>query len=622
MAFFNKKIVSENSYTEEDDTNPEIVRHTFLSRGKWVVDAGLYKSWVYSAGVLKFSGGSLSIANHGFVLSDGIQKKIYIERFNGTNWVRGTPTGYTRNVISSNDTSISVEWTAIHPAGSFVVRLDLVDSLTKWTYTFTASIAGRYRMVMELLPLLPVDEYYTYKSKSIPNIVQADWYISGKKYTYNWADLYVDNLVDVQDVSSNGVVITSKGKDFIVGESFVIDPTFGPQSASWGADCDGSSKYPNDGGDWVGYNGSVSFRTANKFDITSLPATATVTQVDYSCYVNTAGGGTDAWTIGAYNGDGQANSETDIATTYHTRCDVSADYYVTGSTSFRTTGSKSFTALGSAANTDVENARDAGTIFSIAMRQDNETSSAYADIDEYTGTNPAALTVTYTTAGTQINATSVSHTVTTYNPTVSHDIGITALSETQTQTTYNPIISYNVGITPNSQAHTAVSNNPVVSYNVDIEATSQAHTITTYNPSIDFGTGTQINATSVSHTVTTYNPSISYDVGISPGFDSRTITANNPAVSYNTNFTPNSKALTQTAYNVIIGYNVDVTATNAALTSTTYNPVVQYGAIIPPDSEGLEYTLSSNRCHYSFDENLTNYTIDINRLHYDFSDED
>lgn len=84
----------------------------------------------------------------------------------------------------------------------------------------------------------------------------------------------------------------------------------------------------------------------------------------------------------------------------YSRCDVSADYYLTGLTTYRTTGNKTHTALGATANSDVEAARDAGTIFSLAWRMDTEAlGTDYAEFTEYThASNYATLTITHAAA--------------------------------------------------------------------------------------------------------------------------------------------------------------------------------------------------------------------------------
>jgi len=138
------------------------------------------------------------------------------------------------------------------------------------------------------------------------------------------------------------------------------------------------SKYPDDGSDYCGATSGVQLRVPNKFTISTLPATDTVDQVDFDIYVSSVtGAGSSSWILGPYNGDGQANPQSDSASNAFSRSNVSSDNYLTGITAFRTTGQKSFTDLGAQANTDVENARDAGTIFSLAIRMTSESGNNY-----------------------------------------------------------------------------------------------------------------------------------------------------------------------------------------------------------------------------------------------------
>jgi len=225
-------------------------------------------------------------------------------------------------------------------------------------------------------------------------------------------------------------------------------------------------------------------------------------------------------------------------------------------------------------------------------------------------------------ADININATSATHTQTTYNPVISYDVTITPTSAAHTLATFNPSVSYDVGIDATSKALTHTTFNPAVSFDVGITATTVVFTQTTYNPVIDFGADTEIVATSASHTLTTYNPAVSYDLDFTPNSQAQTLTTFNPVVDYTYTFEPNSKTLTQTTYNVIIDYDTEIEATSQALTQTVYNPVVSYDTGIAPDAEGLEYTLVGNRLGYEFNENLTHYGFENNKVHYEFNDED
>jgi len=167
------------------------------------------------------------------------------------------------------------------------------------------------------------------------------------------------------------------------------------------------NKYPNDGfGDGAGFVGGAIYRVANRFTITTLPTTATVDQVDLAVEINNVGSAvaTATWDIGPYNGTGQGDPEADSGANMYTRCNVSADLYVNDTTQFRTTGPKTFTDLGATANSDVEAARDAGSTFTIAWRASDEgLDNGQCDSDEYTGTDPPALTITYTEVGGATN---------------------------------------------------------------------------------------------------------------------------------------------------------------------------------------------------------------------------
>lgn len=176
-------------------------------------------------------------------------------------------------------------------------------------------------------------------------------------------------------------------------------------AASYGFDVGGATKFPNDGSDWCGYDGLDFFRVVNKFDITSLPSGATVTQIDVRINVATTDGdvSSTAWMIGPYHGNGYASDpQTDSASDSATYCDVSLDNYVFGNTDYRTTGLKTELALGTTANTDMENARSSGTDFSLAWMTEYESDSTrHTEFDEYTdGTNPPSIRITYIVGST------------------------------------------------------------------------------------------------------------------------------------------------------------------------------------------------------------------------------
>lgn len=164
-------------------------------------------------------------------------------------------------------------------------------------------------------------------------------------------------------------------------------------TANWGADVSsGGTKYPNDGSDYVGYS-ATSYRTGNKFPLTSLPSGATVTKVEVIFRCSQAGGADHLLDIHPYNGNGQADPETDSGSNMYTRC-ASGTAYVNDATFLRTTGVKTID-LGSQACTDVMNAKTAVNRFSLGWQEEGD-NSAEARLAEYTdATNPPKLRITY-----------------------------------------------------------------------------------------------------------------------------------------------------------------------------------------------------------------------------------
>ena len=166
-------------------------------------------------------------------------------------------------------------------------------------------------------------------------------------------------------------------------------------TATWGAEVgDTGTKYPNDGSDYLGHSGTRPYRVANKFSLTNLPSGVTITKVEVIYSVSQLGGADHLTDIHPYNGNGQADPETDSGSDMYTRC-ASGTEYVNDDTSSRTTGVKTID-LGSQACTDVMNAKSAVNWFSLGWHEEGDNSNE-ARLDEYTdATNPSKLRITYT----------------------------------------------------------------------------------------------------------------------------------------------------------------------------------------------------------------------------------
>jgi hypothetical protein len=172
--------------------------------------------------------------------------------------------------------------------------------------------------------------------------------------------------------------------------------------ADWGAEVrvvDGA-KSPNDGGDACGRAASDTYRVANKFDISTLPADATVTAVDLEITVQSViSGGSLLYDCDGYNGTGLGDPETDAFPAVVTGLNV-AGVYFNDTTQFQSTGTKNLS-LGAQAVIDLQAALAAGVIFSIAIKETLEPGGADANcsFDEYShATLNPKLTITYTPA--------------------------------------------------------------------------------------------------------------------------------------------------------------------------------------------------------------------------------
>ena len=295
-------------------------------------------------------------------------------------FVAGSWVPFSRSIKSSDNASVR-QWMYDLVAVKF-------DATGKWSFTFVAPANGRYRLRLNLVTKQRT-RVQTYTAKSGGAIYMAEW----GRLSFNWRDMVKDVATVVP--TDDGIEIISAPVNLSALEAFTWDPSFS-DDADWGAECDSTTKFPADGTDWCGAAGA--YRVGNKFDITTLPDTATVDQVDFQINVVAVTSATTlTWDIDGYNGTGQGNPETDSGATMFAGCDVTG-VYLNDDTQFRTTGSKTFTNLGATANSDMEAARDAAAIFTVAIREVTG-GAGRSEFAEYDDADPPTLTITYTEAG-------------------------------------------------------------------------------------------------------------------------------------------------------------------------------------------------------------------------------
>jgi len=141
------------------------------------------------------------------------------------------------------------------------------------------------------------------------------------------------------------------------------------------------------------------WRTGVRFPLATLPSGKNVTKVRVKIYVNAAGGAASLVDIHPYNGDGQADPDTDDdPAVFYPRCAAGTEY-VNDSIEGRTTGEKWFT-LGDGESAqaciDVENAKSAVNRFSVGFHEEGDNDAgATLDSLEKSGGIPAVLEITY-----------------------------------------------------------------------------------------------------------------------------------------------------------------------------------------------------------------------------------
>ena len=136
------------------------------------------------------------------------------------------------------------------------------------------------------------------------------------------------------------------------------------------------------------------YRSCYRFDLTSLPAGAIVSQVRLKLNITTVGGAAGVWDVHAYNTTGQTDPSADAAATQYTR-DASGNLYLDDDVTWRAV-SNTWIILGGTVNTDVQNAKVAGTVYALGVHEEGDNDGPpWAD----GATTKPQLEITYTTGG-------------------------------------------------------------------------------------------------------------------------------------------------------------------------------------------------------------------------------
>ncbi len=204
---------------------------------------------------------------------------------------------------------------------------------------------------------------------------------------------YIDNntsdIDSTPDVGSHSNFSAQQASPDAIYDTLTEENTYSIQEgsiqASWSADISTSTKYPNDGGDFVGNGGYGKLRTAVKFPLDQLPSNAIITGVNFTIYCYEGGTATHQVDLHPYNDDGQADPQVDSASTAYSRCAPIGVPYIDDSPDLRTVGLKEFI-LSSTAYTDIENAKASVNIFSLGLHEEGD-DDWYACLVEYTETN-------------------------------------------------------------------------------------------------------------------------------------------------------------------------------------------------------------------------------------------
>lgn len=193
----------------------------------------------------------------------------------------------------------------------------------------------------------------------------------------------------------------------------------------------------------------------------------------------------------------------------------------------------------------------------------------------------SALTMTAASAGTTIDATSVSMTLTGHAATISTNVK--AASASMTLATHAATISSNLNA--NVAALTLTPYTATVTLPATINVAVSALTLTTYQATISAGVNTNINAGVHALTLATQVANVNAANNISGNIDSLILTAYGATVVLSNTVNAGVSALTLTAYPVTIGRNIAASIVNNTL--TTYAALVGVGVEIAVGTSGF-----------------------------------
>jgi hypothetical protein len=167
-------------------------------------------------------------------------------------------------------------------------------------------------------------------------------------------------------------------------------------NANWSAEMTATQWWPNDGSDYVGSSDGSENRVAQRWSVTSVPASATVTKVEARVYVLDISGFPGELRFNRYGSShGENNPAADGAAVAFPRCEGQtyanlSEVSVVGWTAWQE--------LGSVAAADLTWVRAQGyQTYALGLTAGTISPSSYYSLDEYASAHPPQLRVTYAT---------------------------------------------------------------------------------------------------------------------------------------------------------------------------------------------------------------------------------
>ena len=379
-----------SEYADREDLGSGVYRTRCFARRQYVQDSsdGQFKRYVDNSNSdIDLPGGKFLVNADGNIQYGGTRQIITVQRRNAGNWQL-----VNTDLVDVIQRSKTIDEKQVRVRrGPLQIDFTTLLGRKKFLYRMTNLAAQTQEMRMQLrirfqsTPTIHTQVFKSIDDNGVPTFSTPRTHSAkAGNVIYDWLD--IEQHIDSYAVEENDLVLNLKPVTLAPGQSVAYDPTTDADTDYIVTVGDSSTSYNKDSTNYfpvIGDDGGHDQRVAIKWDITALDASHTVSQVDLNFDLYAVSYANHLCSIGPYGSNGQDDPETDTGATLWGRLDVEAGTpYSSNDSNFSSTGTKSIT-LGSSANSHVEAARDAGTIYSIALQQYLEPGTAWSQTNVY-----------------------------------------------------------------------------------------------------------------------------------------------------------------------------------------------------------------------------------------------